>query len=164
MDICGQLLPQKQEFSHQRAAKGCNIQINLPTVIREHAKLKVQVTDGVVNITALSKSNNTKLNGAAIPNDTPVLLYQSDVVTIGDRHFRWYYPNRSRLSQAKRHKAGLITTSSLVKKVSVESEDSSIAAIKKRIMESKCRGLPAIKIGHKLITQHIPAVSISKLH
>ena len=107
MDICGQLLPQKQEFSHQRAAKGCNIQINLPTVIREHAKLKVQVTDGVVNITALSKSKNTKLNGAAIPNDTPVLLYQSDVVTIGDRHFRWYYPNGSRLSQPRDQRLGL---------------------------------------------------------
>ena len=38
--------------------------------------------EGLVNITALSKTNNTKLNGAAIPNDTPVLLYQSAVVTI----------------------------------------------------------------------------------
>ena len=72
-----------------RAAEGCDIQIDLPTVSREHAKLKVQVTDGAVNITALSKTNNTKLNGVAIPNDTPVLLYQSDVVTIEDRHFRW---------------------------------------------------------------------------
>ena len=84
---------------------------NLQTVSREHAKLKVQVTDGLVKITALSKTNNTKLNGAAIPNDNPVVLYQSDVVTIGDRHFRWYYPNGSVLSQAKRQKAGPIATS-----------------------------------------------------
>ena len=80
---------------------------NLQTVSREHAKLKVQVTDGVVNITALSKTNNTKLNGAAVPNDTPVLLYQSDVVTIGDRHFRWYYPNGSTFSQPRDERLGL---------------------------------------------------------
>ena len=80
---------------------------NLQTVSREHAKLKVQVTDGLVKITALSKTNNTKLNGAAIPNDNPVVLYQSDVVTIGDRHFRWYYPNGSRLSQPRDQRLGL---------------------------------------------------------
>lgn len=41
-----------------------------------------------VNIIALSKTNNTKLNGVAIPNGSPVLMYQEDQFTIGDRHFR----------------------------------------------------------------------------
>jgi len=49
--------------------------VKLNAVINQNAVL-------LVNITALSKTNNTKLDGAAIPNDTPVLLYQSAVVTI----------------------------------------------------------------------------------
>ena len=72
-------------------AEECDIRIDLPTVSREHAKLKVQVSDGTVNIIALSKTNNTKLNGVAIPNGPPVLMYQSDMFTIGDRHFRYCY-------------------------------------------------------------------------
>ena len=83
-------------------AEGCDIQIRPPIVSKVHAKLKVQVNDGLVNITTLSKTNNIKLNGVPIPKDTPVLLYQSDIFTIGDRHFRWEYPNGSRLSKAKR--------------------------------------------------------------
>ena len=39
-------------------AEECDIRIDLPTVSREHAKLKVQVSDGTVNIIALSKTNN----------------------------------------------------------------------------------------------------------
>ena len=41
-----------------------------------------------VHIIALSKTNNTKLNGGIINNEELVLLYQEDVFTIGDRHFR----------------------------------------------------------------------------
>ena len=39
-------------------AEECDIRIDLPTNSREHAKLKVQVSDGTVNIIALSKTNN----------------------------------------------------------------------------------------------------------
>ena len=44
-------------------AEGCDIQIRLLIVSKVHVKLKVQDTDGVVNIIALSKTNNTKRNG-----------------------------------------------------------------------------------------------------
>ena len=116
-------------------AEGCDIRIDLPTVSREHAKLKVQVSDGTVNIIALSQTNNTKLNGVAIPNGSPVLLYQSDIFTIGDRHFMWGYPNGSRLSKVKRPEAETIAKSSPVKKVSVKSGDSNVEPITKRIVE-----------------------------
>ena len=101
-------------------AEGCDIQIRLPIVSKEHAKLKVQVNDETVNINALSETNNTWLNGVAIPYGTPVLLYHGDVVSIGGRHFWWRYPNGSRLAQLKRPEAETIAKSSPVKKVSVE--------------------------------------------
>ena len=55
-------------------AEGCDIRIQLPIVSKEHAKLEVQVHNGTVNLIALSKTNNTKLNGVAIPNALPILL------------------------------------------------------------------------------------------
>ena len=111
------------------------IQIQLPIVSREHAKLKVQGHDGAFNIIALSKTNNTKLNGVAIPNRSPLLLYESDIITIGDRHFMWGYPNGSRLSKVKRPEAETIGKSSPVKKDTVELEDSNVESITKRIVE-----------------------------
>ena len=96
------------------------IQIQLPIVSREHAKLKVQGHDGAFNIIALSKTNNTKLNGVAIPNRSPLLLYESDIITIGDRHFMWGYPNGSRLSKVKRPEAETIAKRSPVKKAADE--------------------------------------------
>ena len=112
--------------------EGCDIQIRLPTVSKEHVKL---VYDGAVNIIALSETNDTKLNGVAIPNGTPVLLYQSDIFTIGDRHFMWGYPNGSRLSKVKRPGAETVAKSSPVKRVSVESGDSNVEPITKRIVK-----------------------------
>ena len=82
-----ELYPFSQECLLGRA-EGCDIRIQLPIVSKEHAKLKVKVQDGAVQIIALSKTNNTKLNGGIISNDTPVQLFQEDVFTIGDRHFR----------------------------------------------------------------------------
>ena len=55
-----------------------------------------------VFIVALSRTNNTKLNGAVIDNESQVQLYHEDQFTIGDRHFRWEYPTGSRLFQVKR--------------------------------------------------------------
>ena len=127
-------------------AEGCDIQIRLPIVSKEHAKLKVQVNDETVNINALSETNNTWLNGVAIPYGTPVLLYHGDVVSIGGRHFWWRYPNGSRLSQVKRPEAETIAKSSPVKKVSVEIGDSNVEPITKRIAEfeaSEDEGMPS---------------------
>ena len=76
-------------------AEGCDIRIELPTVSKKHAKIKVQVTDGAVNwvnIIALSKTNNTNVNGVSIPSGIPLLLSHNDQFTIGNRHFRWEYP------------------------------------------------------------------------
>ena len=81
-------------------AEGCDIRIELPTVSKKHAKIKVQVTDGAgavnwVTIIALSKTNNTNVNGVSIPSGIPLLLSHNDQFTIGNRHFRWEYPNGS---------------------------------------------------------------------
>ena len=48
-----------------------------------------------VYLTALSRTNPTKLNGSAIEIDVPVELRHKDVFTIGDRHFRWEFPETS---------------------------------------------------------------------
>ena len=135
-------------------AEGCDIRIDLPTVSREHAKLKVQVSDGTVNIIALSQTNNTKLNGVAIPNGSPVLLYQSDIFTIGDRNFTWEYPNGSRLSQVKRPEAETIAKSATSKKVSVEFEDSNVEPITKRIAELEAAEDEGIPSRGKKVGQH----------
>ena len=55
-----------------------------------------------VFIVALSRTNNTKLNGSVIDNESQVQLFHEDQFTIGDRHFRWEYPTGSRLFQVKR--------------------------------------------------------------
>eukprot|EP00092_Neocalanus_flemingeri_P090503 GFUD01114642.1.p1 GENE.GFUD01114642.1~~GFUD01114642.1.p1 ORF type:complete len:197 (+),score=41.33 GFUD01114642.1:70-660(+) len=76
-------------------AEGCDIRIQLPIVSKEHAKISVKVLDGSVFITALSRTNPTKLNGSPIDNDAPVELRHRDMFTIGDRHFRWEFPEGS---------------------------------------------------------------------
>ena len=122
--------------------EGCDIQIRQPAVSREHVKL---VYDGAVNIIALSETNNTKLNGVAIPNGTPVLLHQSDIFTIGDRNFTWEYPNGSRLSQVKRPEAETIAKSATVKKVE---------PITKRIAELEAAEDEGIPSRGKKVGQH----------
>ena len=131
--------------------EGCDIQIRLPTVSKEHVKL---VYDGAVNIIALSETNNTKLNGVAIPNGTPVLLHQSDIFTIGDRNFTWEYPNGSRLSQVKRPEAETIAKSATSKKVSVEFEDSNVEPITKKIAELEAAEDEGIPSRGKKVGQH----------
>ena len=54
--------------------EGCDIRIRLPIlqksiVSKEHAKISVKVEDGSVHITALSRTNPTRLNGTTIDND-----------------------------------------------------------------------------------------------
>ena len=43
----------------------------------------------------MSRTNPTKLNGSAIDIDAPVELEHKDMFTIGDRHFRWEFPEGS---------------------------------------------------------------------
>ena len=77
----------KEEFWFGRA-EGCDIKMQLPSVIKKHAKLEAQVSNKTVNLIALSNTFKTKLNGFAIPKGIRIPLFQNDHFTIGDRHFR----------------------------------------------------------------------------
>ena len=97
-----------------------------------------------VFIVALSRTNNTKLNGAVIDNESQVQLYHEDQFTIGDRHFRWEYPTGSRLFQVKRP----APASSPVKTPAASAE----VPISKRIAELEAEGTPnnrkRVSFGH----------------
>eukprot|EP00092_Neocalanus_flemingeri_P096078 GFUD01122285.1.p1 GENE.GFUD01122285.1~~GFUD01122285.1.p1 ORF type:complete len:194 (+),score=38.41 GFUD01122285.1:79-660(+) len=85
----GSTFPLENEECLIGRADSCDIRIQLPIVSMEHAK--ISVLDGCVFLTAFSR-NPTKLNGSAIDNDAPVELRDQDMFTIGDRHFRWEFP------------------------------------------------------------------------
>ena len=73
--------------------EGCDIRIELPGASKEHARIKVQAySHRKVYITALSKTNATKMNNKVLENEVPHLLQHNDVFTIADRSFRWEFP------------------------------------------------------------------------
>jgi len=113
-------------------SEGCDIRIQLPVVSKEHAKLRVKVQETSVFIVALSRTNNTKLNGDVITIGTDVQLFHGDLFTIGDRHFRWEYPTGSKLFQVPRPEA----SSSPIKSRPSE------VPITKRLAELEAEGTP----------------------
>jgi len=72
-------------------SEGCDIRIQLPIVSKEHCKIIVN-EEAQVSLVNLSKTNKTTLNGKAIPLGAPVSLGHKDVFMVGDRYFRWEFP------------------------------------------------------------------------
>ena len=101
--------------------EGCDIRIQLPIVSKEQSE------DGTVQIIPMSKTNNTKLNGIIMKNDIPVTLVQEDVFNIGDRSFRWLYPNGCELTTVKRPTTAAVSSkpsspSEVIKRILPEAE------------------------------------------
>merc|ERR1740131_92497 len=91
----GSTFPLMNEVCLLGRAEDCDIRIQLPFVSGEHAKISVTVEDGKAYLTALSKLNPTKLNGQSVKNGVKTIICHKDVFTIGDRHFRWEFPEGS---------------------------------------------------------------------
>ena len=96
-----------------------------------------------VYIVALSRTNNTKLNGGVMSIESQVQLFHDDVFTIGDRHFRWEYPTGSKLFKIKRPAAS--ASSSPIKSTPAE------VPITKRLAELENEATPnrkRVSFGH----------------
>merc|ERR1712193_330764 len=73
----------------------CDIRVQLPTVSGEHCKITINNSDQAL-LTCLSKNTGqTQLNKKPVAYQVLLVLNHKDVFTIGDRSFRWEYPDDS---------------------------------------------------------------------
>jgi len=71
----------------------CDIRVQLPTVSRRHATLSVDKQSGVVTLCDHSPVNPTQLNGKPMTKGM-IVVKHGDVVTVGDRKFRFEYAGK----------------------------------------------------------------------
>ena len=76
-------------------AEGCEIRVQLPTVSRGHCRISVNQSSQVL-LTCLSHDfGQTKINTKNVNYNQTLVLRHKDIFTIGDRSFRWEYPEES---------------------------------------------------------------------
>eukprot|EP00978_Attheya_sp_CCMP212_P005739 scaffold12852_cov49-Attheya_sp.AAC.6 len=72
-------------------AEGCEIRVQLPTVSRKQAALKMNKETGIVSLVDYSKMNHTMLDQEILPNQLEVVVPHKGIITVGDRNFRFEY-------------------------------------------------------------------------
>lgn len=73
----------------------CDIRVQLPTVSGEHCKITINNSDQALLTCSSKDFGQTQLNNKSVPFQGILVLNHKDVFTIGDRKFRWEYPDDS---------------------------------------------------------------------
>jgi len=76
-------------------AEGCDIRVQLPTVSEEHCRIETNENDEARLVCLSENAGQTQLNGKIMKTGTSEVLYHKTVFTVGDRSFRWEYPQDS---------------------------------------------------------------------
>ena len=74
----------------------CDVRVQLPTVSRQHCRVDIG-PDGQALLRALAGVNPPLVNGEAVTKDRLRPLRHGDMFTVGERTFRWRYPEGSPL-------------------------------------------------------------------
>lgn len=78
-------------------AETCDIRVQLPTVSDEHCRIEVNENDEARLVCLSTNVGQTQINGKFMDHGSSEMLYHQAIFTVGDRSFRWEYPNDSAL-------------------------------------------------------------------
>ena len=98
----GSIFPMTCEDILIGRGSGCDIRVTLPTVSRKHCHITVTQNAQALLTNLSDNSGQTLLNQDVMDWNETLVLKHGDVITVGDRSFRFSYPDDSPHKPRKR--------------------------------------------------------------
>ena len=110
-------------------AEGCDIRVQLEIVSEEHCRIEITQNAEARLVCLSEKVGRTQINRKPIKTGASQMLYHKSIITVGDRDFRWEYPDHSKHFQQQPEPATAAKTKDTARVAAKSSVEADVTAV-----------------------------------